>query len=76
MIVVKETVFKEDGSVEYETEKQWSLKFRFLNAFKKISGVSSHVISDLSKSNESEFVIDGVKRKISITPQLYTGDLD
>lgn len=76
MITVTETVFKDDGTVEHTSSKNWSLKFRFLNEFKKLKGVSSFVVSDLSKSNTATFTIDGVKRKIDIDSQLYLGDKD
>lgn len=74
MITVNETVFKDDGTVEYETSREWKLKFRFLNEFKKIKGVSSWVIADLSEKNEAIFEIDGVKRKITIDPHIYLGN--
>jgi hypothetical protein len=76
VIVVTEQVFKDDGTLEHTSEKQWSLKFRFLNELRKLKGMPAQVIADLSKGNVSMFVIDGVTRKIEITPQLYLGNLD
>lgn len=72
MITVTEKVWNGDA-VEYETKKEWQLKSRFINALKKLPGVSSHAICDLAKNNHVEFEIDGIKRTIDIQPHVELG---
>lgn len=73
MITVTEHVYKDDGTIEHSSKKEWRLKSRFLNQLKKIPGISSYTISELHLKNEAAFEIDGVKRKIDIQPRIELG---
>lgn len=72
MFKVTETVF-EDDKVVHQSEQDWKLKSKFINDFKKIPGISSHVACDLAKNNRVEFEAGGLKRIIEIKPQIELG---
>lgn len=69
MIEVTEQVF-ENGELIHTSKKEWGIKSRFINEFKKLSGVSSYVAAELNRNNRVEIEQDGLKRVIEIQPRI------